>query len=81
MLKMLSKLLKKKGEDAMSEKGDVSDLVGFSGEDQLETIQELLDIELEVLMEEFRRNIKTISKNFYDYDLTDYAEEYVKDSL
>jgi len=52
-----------------------------SGEDQLETIQELLDIELEVLMEEFRRNIKTISKNFYSYDLTEYAEEYVKDSL
>lgn len=65
----------------MSGKGDVSDLVGFSGEDQLETIQELLDTELEVLMEEFRRNIKTISKNFYSYDLTEYAEEYVKDSL
>jgi len=65
----------------MSEKGDVSDLVGFSGEDQLETIQELLDIELEVLMEEFRRNIKSVSKNFYNYDLIEYAEEYVKDSL
>jgi len=63
----------------MNEKGDMSDLVGFSGEDQLEIIQELLDIELEDLMEEFRRNIKTISKNFYNYDLTEYAEEYVKE--
>jgi len=52
-----------------------------SGEEQLEKIQALLDDELEGLMEEFRENIKTISKNFYDYDLIDYAEEYVKDNL
>ena len=52
-----------------------------SGEEQLEKIQSLLDDELEGLMEEFRENIKSISKNFYDYDLTEYAEEYVKDSL
>ena len=61
--------------------GDISDLVGTSGEEQLETIQEILDIELNVLMEEFKKNIKTISKDFYGYDLTEYAEEYVKDSL
>jgi len=61
--------------------GDISDLVGLSGEEQLETIQEILDNELEVRMEEFRENIKSISKNFYGYDLTEYAKEYTKDNL
>lgn len=61
--------------------GDIGDLVGLSGEEQLETIQELLDIELEVLMAKLRENIKTVSKNFYGYDLTEYANGYVQDNL
>jgi len=60
---------------------DISDLFGLSGETQLERIQESLDGELEELMCELREKLKKLSGNYFGYDLTEYAEEYIKDNL
>jgi len=52
-----------------------------SGEEQLEQIQEELTFEIDALVEELVEKVKAISKDRDGYDLTDFAVEYLKDSL
>jgi len=53
----------------------------MGGEDALEIIQEDIKEEIDALIEELIEKVKTISKNREGYDLTDFAMEYLKDSL
>jgi len=58
----------------------MSDFVGLSGEEALEKTQEEMYEELEVLLEKFREDVKSIAKREH-YDLIDDAKEYAKDNL
>jgi len=52
-----------------------------SGEDQLEQIQADLMFDIDELIKELIADVKRISKYREGYDLTDFAMEYLKDSL